>query len=238
MTTQIKRVYKGKDVEMLTATSTIIEHAIKNKLVLIAKRATWADPFFDDINTRIDNAFEQYLGVDNAKKMREATQFINNLQSIAIPLLAEFKVQINADFTNPRRTEILTQLGFTEHHKAAQRGDQEALIELLFKFKLNMTPALQTEITAPGMDPNTIVAISDNAQKIKDSNISQEALKGGRKVISAAGVNEFNEIYTQVIGIAKISAKIFIKTKPIAQGFSYSKAIKAQNFNPPPPQNP
>lgn len=238
MAPTIKRTYKGKDSEMLITTSAITDHAIANKVFLISKRATWADPFFADIKTRIDNAFSNFLGVDNAKEMREATQLVLKIEAAALPLLAEFKVQINVDFKNPRRNEILTQLGFTQHLKAAQRKDQEALIELLFKFKTNMTASLQTEITDKGTDPATITAISDLAQLLKDSDISQEALKGGRKEISAAGVTEFNAIYETVIGVAKISAKLLKNDKAKAAGFSYAKTLKALNAPPKKPKTP
>lgn len=234
MTTEIKRTYKGKDVEMLTAGSTIIGHAIDNKTFLIGKRATWKDPFFAGIKTRIDTAFSTHLGVDGAKQMREATQLIKGLQTITLPLLAEFKVQIDVDFKNPRRTEILTQLGFTEHLKAVQKSDQEALVELLFKFKSNMTPALQAEIVVKGTDKATIEAITEAAATIKDSNISQEAFKGGRKTITSEGITEFNTIYEQIMSIAKISAKFFKDEKPKADVFNYTKAIKAQNAPPKP----
>ena len=238
MATQTKRNYKGKDVEMLTASGTIIGHAIDNKTFLVTKRATWADPFFPNLKTRIDKAFQDFLGVDSAKEMRLATIFLHNLQKTALPLLAEFKVQINSDFNNPARTEILTRLGFVAHHKAAQRGDQEALIELLFQFKQNMDATLQADIVAKGTDANTITTISNLAQQVKDSDISQEALKGGRKVISAAGVNEFNSIYSDVISIAKITAKFLITDKPKAQLFSYAKTVKAQNAPPKPTKTP
>ena len=46
MPTTVTRKYKTKDVEMLTATATIIENAIANKTFLQSKRTTWADPFF------------------------------------------------------------------------------------------------------------------------------------------------------------------------------------------------
>lgn len=238
MASTIKRIYKGKDSEMLVTTSAIIDHAIANKIFLIGKRATWADPFLGDIKTRIDKAFSDFLGVDNAKEMREATQLVLKIEANALPLLAEFKVQINVDFKNPRRNEILTQLGFTQFLKAAQRKDQEALIELLFRFKTNMTPALQTEIATAGTDPATITAIIGFAQLLKDSDVSQEALKGGRKEISAAGVTEFNGIYDSVIGIAKISAKFLKDDKAKAAGFSYSKTLKALNAPPKTPKTP
>jgi len=68
------------------------------------------------------------------------------------------------------------------------------------------------------------------ADQLKDSNISQEALKGGRKETSAAAVAEFNAIYEQIIGIAKIAAKFTKDDKAKTQAFSYAKTIKALNF--------
>ena len=157
------RIYTGKDVDMLTAASTIIENAIAEKDFLISKRATWADPFLGDIKTRINDAFSNYLGIDNARDMREATRVVLNLQSEILPKLAEFKVQIDIDFKNPRRTEILNQLGFNAHLKKAQKKDQEALIELLFKFSLNLTPPLNAEITANGTAQSLILDIKNSA---------------------------------------------------------------------------
>jgi len=69
----IKRKYTGKDVDMLTACATIIEQAIIHKTFLQSKRANWADPFFQNLQTTIDDAFKDHLGIDNAKQMREAT---------------------------------------------------------------------------------------------------------------------------------------------------------------------
>lgn len=232
------RIYTGKDVDMLTAASTIVENAIAEKDFLISKRATWADPFFGDIKTRINNAFSNYLGIDNAREMREATRIVLNLQAEILPKLAEFKVQIDSDFKNPRRTEILNQLGFTAHLKNVQKKDQEALIELLFKFSLNLTPPLNAEITAKGIDQNLILAIKQSAQTLKDSNINQEAFKTNRPNISAAAVKEFNEIYEQVIAIAKIARKFFAENKTKADQFSYAKIIKALNVSSKPTQPP
>lgn len=97
-----------------------------------------------------------------------------------------------------------------------------------------MSTLLKTEITDQGTDPTLIDNISDFAKQLRDSNVSQEALKGGRKEISAAGVTEFNEIYEQIIGVAKISAKFFKDNKAKAQLFSYAKTIKALNAPPKP----
>lgn len=238
MATTLKRAYKGKDVEMLTSCSTIIDHAIEHKPFLISKRANWVDPFFPALKTRIDNAFTNILGVDNAQQMRTATQVVLGIEANALPALSEFKIQLMEDFKNnkTRRDEILTNLGFTSHLKAAQQKDQEALIQLLLSFKLNMTATLKTEITNAGTALATITTIIGYAQVLKDSNITQETMKGSRKVITEAGVKEFNEIYTKVISVAKISANFFKTDKAIQDKFSYSKTIK--NLNHPPKNNP
>ena len=223
----LKRAYTGKDVDMLTACGTIIEQAIIHKTFLVSKRSNWIDPFLPDMQTRIKNAFSDFLGIDNAQQMRDATQVVTSIQKNALRDLAEFKVQIMEDFKNKkqRRDEILNRLGFTAHLKDAQGKDQEALIELLLQFKKNMTATLQTEITNAGTSVALITAIIGYADVLKNSNITQETLKGSRKEISQAGVTEFNAIYTQVISIAKISAKFFKDDKAIKDQFSYAKAL-------------
>jgi hypothetical protein len=45
----IARKYKTKDIEILTATDTIIDNVIANKTFLQSKRTTWASPFFDEL---------------------------------------------------------------------------------------------------------------------------------------------------------------------------------------------
>ena len=98
MSTTVTRKYKTKDVEMLTATATIIENAIANKTLLQSKRTTWADPFFDDLKTQIQTTTDTYLGKDAAQLMRQATQVVLTIQAQALNDLAEFKVQIEQDF--------------------------------------------------------------------------------------------------------------------------------------------
>lgn len=226
MATQpLTRAYTGKDVDMLTACAAITDSAIAQKTFLISKRPNWADPFLPDLKTRIDKAFSDILGIDNAKEMRDATQVVSDLQKNALRDLAEFKVQLMEDFKSnkKRRDEILNRLGFTAHLKDAQNKDQEALIELLLKFKKNMTTALQTEITNAGTSATLIAAIIGYADTLKNSNITQETLKGGRKDISATAVKELNGIYNASISVAKISFKFFKGNKALQDQFSFAK---------------
>lgn len=214
---------------MLTVCSTIIENAIAHQEALIAKRPGWADPYFPDNKTRIDNAFLQYLGVDNAAALRNATQTVNSLMAQALDSLSEFNVQVKSDFSNnpAQLSNMLTSLGFAQHYKGAYKKNQQELIELLFKFSANMTPALKAAIVAKGTSPALIDSIVSFAETLKNANVTQESMKGARKEISQQGVTEFNEIYNTVIGIAKISASIFKKSPAISSQFSFSKLLKA-----------
>ena len=234
MQTTIERIYKNKDVEMLTATATIIENAIANKALLIPKRATWQDPFFEDIKTEIETITDTYLGKDAAKELREATQIVLNIQAQAIIDLAEFKVQVQEDFKdNPtKRTEIINQLGLTTHHKTAQKGDQEALVNLLFKFKTNATPELIAAIVAKGTAQATINKILGYATTLKEANINQETFKGTKKEITDEGVTAFNNIYKKVISIAKISSNFLKTNKTKQQLFSFAKIVATLNNKP------
>jgi hypothetical protein len=231
MSTSITRKYKTKDVEMLTATATIIENAIANKTLLQSKRTTWADPFFDNLKIQIETTTEAYLGKDAALQMRQATQVLLSIQAQALNDLAEFKVQVEQDFKNipDKKTEILTQLGFTTYHKSAQKGDQEGLVNLLFQFKTNLNPSLNTEIVYKGTAQTTIDNIIGYTNTLKDANISQETFKGIRKEITDDAITAFNQIYDQVISIAKIASNFYKTDKTKQQLFSFAKVTSNLN---------
>lgn len=225
------RAYSAKDVDMLTTCLTIVNNAIANKTFLVSKRAYWADPFLPDLKTRINNAFSDILGIDSAKQMRDATQVVTKIQKDAMRDLAEFKIQVEEDFKNnkTRSNEILNTLGFKEHLKDVQSKDQEALIELLYQFKKNMTNTLKTEITTAGTATASITTIISYADTLKNSNVTQETFKGTKKEISASGVTELNGIYNSSMSVAKISAKFFKDDKAKKQQFSFSKIKSALN---------
>jgi hypothetical protein len=224
----LKRDFSGKAVDMLSTCETIIQHAIDHKEFLQKKRNTWADPFFDNILAKIQKAYSEHLGIDNAKELREATRKVHEIQDAAVKILAEFKVQLTEDFKadKEKQTELLRNLGFTQFHKKAQRGDQEELIQLLFQFKDNMSPDLKAEIISKGTAESTIDEIIAHADVLRDLNITQETLKGNRKEITQAALAEFNAIYNEVISVAKIAAKFFKGDKAVQEQFSYNKIKK------------
>ena len=229
---EITRNYKCKDVEMLITAATINDSAIKNKTFLQSKRANWADPFFEDFKDQIDQTIEDYLGLDSAKQLIDSTKIVLEIQANAMKDLAELKTQIDADFkSNPsQRTEILTTLGFNTYYTAVKNKDQEALVNLLFQFKTNLTPEVRTKIIDQGTAPATLDTIILYAEELKNANITQEGNKGARKEITAEAVTAFNAIYDKVINIAVISAK-FYKDKPeLKDQFSFTKVKNKLNL--------
>ena len=229
---EITRNYKCKDVEMLITAATINDSAIKNKTFLQSKRANWADPFFEDFKDQIDQTIEDYLGLDSAKQLRDSTKIVLEIQANAMKDLAELKTQIDADFkSNPsQRTEILTTLGFNTYYTAVKNKDQEALVNLLFQFKTNLTPEVRTKIIDQGTAPATLDTIILYAEELKNANITQEGNKGARKEITAEAVTAFNAIYDKVINIAVISAK-FYKDKPeLKDQFIFTKVKNKLNL--------
>ena len=234
----VTRNYSIKDVDMLVTAATVTESAIANKVVLQQKRSTWADPFFDNLKLKINTATQTYLGVDSAKEMRGATQAVLAIQKNAGKDLALCKVQVEEDFKSDktRRTEILKQLGFTDFLKKVQNDDQEALIQLLYQFKKNLTTALKDEIVNKGTAKETLDTIVTYADALIAANVTQEGNKASRKTITAAGINAFNEIHGEVMSICRIAAKFFNDDAALKDQFSFSKVAKALNTIKPAPK--
>lgn len=235
----LQRHYNSKDVDMLITAATMVDAAIANKDFLISQRATWADPFLQKLKDRIDAATQNYLGVDSAKDLRNATQIIRNIQSKALNDLSLVKIQIKEDFKNnkPRLEEILNNLGYNAYHKDARNKDQEALINLLFRFKINLTPELKNEIIDQGTAPESLEKVINHADALKNANINQETFKGMRKNITATSLKEFNEIYDQVISVSKIAARLLNDQPTLKQLFSYNKVSKTLNGSIKKPEN-
>lgn len=232
-----QRNYNHRDVDMLIASKTLAENFIAHKKEIIAHRSNWADPFIADFQTRVDNAISKYLGLDPKKDLKKQTQTVNAVQANAIKDLGFFKTQIEEDFKKDknRLKWILDTLGYTAHWKKVQNKEQEALVELLYKYRQNMTRDLQTEITAKGTSNTLIENIKGYADQLKIANVTQETFKGSSKGLTKEAIDEFNAIYDQSISISKISAKLFKEDKIKADKFTFSKIIK--NMGGPRPDN-
>ena len=221
-----KRNYSGSNVSMLTVSSVIVENAIADKAFLTSKRVSWNDPFFGDLQTKIESGF-LVLGIDKAGAQRQATIVVLQIQKEALSVLGEVKVQLGEDFKSDKvqLNELLTSLGFNSYYKQALKKDQNALIQLLYQFKENLTPSLRAKIEAKGTAKASLDTLVGYADTLKNANITQETLKNTGKTLTDKDVTLLNEIYSTVISVAKI-ARTFYKGNVAKQAqYSYTKVL-------------
>lgn len=225
-----QRIYQFRDVDMLTASLTITDNAIAAKDFLTEKRPSWTDPFFTDLRQRISAAFSSILGISNVKELAVQTAALNTLGKTVLKDIAEFKVQLVADYADnkARGDELQHLLGFKSPGITLPKykRNQEALVQLLHRLKTGITPEVRTELEEKGMSPATIDNIVSHAEQYLEANVRQETFKGDKKVLTDANVQELNAIYTQVSGIAKV-ARTFYKGQRVEQDkFSFKRIVK------------
>ncbi len=221
------RNYSCSDVDMIMASKTIAE-SFKNYISeLSGVRTDWTEPYANDLITRIDGAIDNHLGVDAKKGLREATASLTAIQVPAKRDVSFFKTQIDDDFKKEpaRRDEILITLGFSTYLKGVQKGNQEALIRLLYNFSTNMTDPLKTEITAKGMNVSLIDIIIGYAKIFSRANVSQESSKGTTKEITQEVTEAFNAIYDEIIGICKKASAFYRFESLKKEQFTFTKVV-------------
>lgn len=227
-----KRNYSYSNVHMCLAALTIAESFKQNLTALSEVRTNWTPEYADELNVKIEETIKNHLGIDPKKGLRAASGMLFALMESAKDDLSIFKVQLEGDFKGEKEKiqEILKNLGFTKNLREAQKDNQEALIELLFTFQLNMTDPLKADICSKGMNPVLIDQISGYALSIKNANINQEGLKETTKEITDETTIALNAIYDEVIKICKIAAKHFKNVPLKKEQFTFSKVV--ENMSP------
>lgn len=225
------RNYSYKDVDMLVTSKTIVESLKSNLSDLSMARSNWNEEYANNLAAKIDDAIENYLGLDKKKELRNATANLSSIQTPAIRDLSFFKQQLQVDFADDKKKlkEMLKNLGFDKNLRNVQHSDQEALIELLYAFKKGMTDSLKSEIVANGTNPELIERIIGYADQMKQANISQETQKEVSKAVSEEAKNAFNEIYDEIIGICKIASSFYQYDSLKKELFTFSKVLSNMN---------
>lgn len=225
------RNYNFKDVDMLLASKTIIEMLKLNLADLSMARSTWTEEYANHLATKIDDAIENYLGLDKKKELRNATTNLSSIQTPAIRDLSFLKKQLQVDFSKEKSylKDMLKTLGFNKNLRSVQNSDQEALIELLYAFKKGMTESLKNDIVAKGTNPELIDRIVNYAEQLKQANVSQETQKETTKAISEEATNIFNAIYNEIIGICKIAGSFYQYDPLKKELFTFGKVIRNMN---------
>ena len=221
------RNYSYQDVDMLTASGIVAENFKANIGELSSVRTDWTEQYATDLVARINQTIETNLGIDAKKDLRDATSGVSSIQISAKRDLSFFKTQIDDDFkTLPvLRDEILNTLGFSKLLRNVQKGNQEALVQLLYSFKKNMTDSLRAQITDKGLSANLIDKIVEYAGTFNEANTSQEGLKQSTKEISKEVAAVFNSIYDEIIGICKKVSNYYQFDAVKKEQFTFSKVI-------------
>lgn len=212
---------------MLTASRIVAENFKANIGELSSVRTDWTEQYATDLVVRINQTIETNLGIDAKKDLRDATSGVSSIQISAKRDLSFFKTQIDDDFkTQPvLRDEILNTLGFSKLLRNVQKGNQEALVQLLYSFKKNMTDSLRAQVTDKGLSANLIDKIVEYAGTFNDANASQEGLKQSTKEISKDVAAIFNSIYDEMIGICKKVSNYYQYDVVKKEQFTFSKVI-------------
>ena len=222
------RNYNFKDVDMLLASKTIVETLKSNLADLSITRSTWTEDYATNLATKIDEAIENYLGLDKKKELRDTTANLASIQSPAMRDLSFIKTQIEVDFGKDAK-EIIKTLGFDKNLRSVQNRDQEALIELLYSFKKGLNDNLKNQLIEKGTNPELINRIISYADQLKLTNVSQETLKETTKALSEEALNEFNAIYDEVIGICKIASTFYQFDTLKKDQFTFTKVVSNMN---------
>jgi hypothetical protein len=190
-------------------------------------RSNWTEDYVAGLDTKIDTAMNDFLGLDKQKELRAATDRVEEILKPAVRNLGFLKTQIEVDMGKDAK-EILRGLGYT---KSLTALDQEGLITLLYAVKKGMTEDLKAQLVAKGTNPALIDSIIGYADALQQANLSQEVLKGTSRELSAEAASAFNGIYTEVIGICKIASRIYHDDPVKKAQFTFSKVVAHMGAN-------
>lgn len=228
-----QRNFKYKQIDMLIAARTITKNFEDHKAEIVALKSKWQDPYIDDLKTRINYAISHYIAQNPRATLKEATLSLKELQTEALLDLSNFKLQLQLEMADKARVEILlSKLGFASNYNAARNGDQEALIQLLFTFKDNMTNALKNELAGIGIETSLTDTIKSYAIPLREADVEQENLKDVTKALTDEAIEEYNAIYKEIMAICRITARLFADNTNIKNKFTFSKVAKRLNGNP------
>jgi len=217
-----QRNYKVKDEAMLMACKTIAKSLSLNLTDLSLIRSNWTETYVTELESKIDGAIDDFLGLDKQKELRTATIRLESILKPALKNLGFLKTQIEVDLGKDAK-EILKSLGYT---KSLNSLDQEAVIALLHAFKKGMTNGLKNQLTEKGTNPALIDSIVASANSLKEANVEQEVLKATSREISDEAIAVFNSIYNEVIGICKIASKVYSNDPARKAQFTFSQVIQ------------
>jgi len=224
------RKYKGTALQMLLALRLILENAILVADKIKAVRPKWDDAYFKRLIANINTILQSDFGYDVSAEMKEKTEVVNTKEAAAKMLLQQTKMQIELDFRkDPEKCKrYLKSLGLTISSRIGS-ATQDDVIKMLIAFRNNITPAIEKELTDAGMNPKTIADLKLLADELYSVNSEQEVVKSNSKTAVASLNDRLDELYDEVITIAKMAASM-LTDELDAEKFSYLRAIKQMGY--------
>ena len=150
-TKRVRRVYKGTDAQALTTCLVQVDNLILVQPVLADRRSRYTPKLFVDLRQEVADALENDLGIDPRTAVQLLTGQLQTAQTSALGLLKSFYLDLRDAFVDSsdktRLAELTALLGFRDHYRLAQSGNQQALSELLTTFNVATNDAaLRTEL--------------------------------------------------------------------------------------------
>jgi hypothetical protein len=221
-------------MQMLLASEIIIDNAILLVAKIKALRPKWDEKYLAGVRETINGILKNDFGYDTSASIKEKTEEVLAKEASAKTLLQQVKMQVELDFRKEEAkcNRYLTSLGLTlvKHISAAS---QDAVGEMLNMFRINLTPEMEKELVDAGMNPQTLADLKLLSNDFNNLNMAQEVMKTNQKNISAALNDKLNNLYDEVITIAKMASSM-LPDKLDAEKFSFTRALKQVGYTEPP----
>ena len=222
----MEKNYSYSHINMLTGGGVLVKNLQNDLTEFSARNPKYTQAFVDTLKQRVKDGLK-LLATDKLKAQKDATDLVESIFTASSKKVAELNVDIKFNFNKDkaRAKSLRTLLGFSEHLKKVQKGDQESLVTLLLSISENITD-VRTEIETKGTQTQLIDDIIAFAAQLNDANITQESLKGASPEITAAQQEEFNDIHSETAAIAGIGKSIFDGNTAKQQQYSYARIIR------------
>jgi hypothetical protein len=229
-----KRMFKGSAIQMLLASKIIMENAILLVAKIKALRPKWDEKYLAGVSDTVSGILKNDFGYDASASIKEKTEEVLAKEGTAKVLLQQVKMQLELDFRKDeaKSQRFLIALGL-DSAKHISNASQDMVVEMLSKFRKNLTPAMEKELVDAGMSPQTFTDLKLLADDFPVLDVEQEVLKSTQKEISAALNDKLNTIYDEVITIAKMASSM-LPDKLDAEKFNFTRTLKQVGYKEPP----
>ncbi len=227
----MKRKFRCSDLAMLTVAGTLADTFEQEKAVFVAESPYYDDPYLPNFKAAIETILSSVYGINPKNNLKEATRKVVQLTLDAKEDLQLVREQLVRGFRKEpeQRAELLQRYGFRAYWDRACRGQQEAMIGLLFTFRNNLKAEDRALMEARGVSPSRIDRILAAATLLKEANTGQEGHKFTSKENTKDVVVQLNEIFDRTMDICFLGQRLFKDYPAKKEMFTFSKLLSNQH---------